>query len=437
VVLPQSRQVKPDPAPQTAFPRYARHFLRSPWGCRMHLRSRRSQYSLCLAAVLVATSAVHGPRFLRNLHRHHWEDWRFFRQNRQEIHSIPDCFTRPSVWPGLYRPLSTNCYYLLGRAVAGSRVEVYHDANLAVFVANSVLLFVLARRLLPWPLSLIPPVLFSSRLGHAQTLLYTTGFQALSGVFFALGALAVFTRRPRDHVHAAQVVSLLLFMAALLCYEPMVALAAIAIAYVRLFERAPTWRRYAGWLGVALVWAVLLVTLLATVGGGRPTGFSYDFSPAILGRYAAYLLGFVNGLVYPMQGTGMDMATRVRSIALSPLASAAVVLLGAAAVAMLVLSPRPGRPLRRAVRVTVFGLVAFLAGAAPFVVLEDRLFLRYTYFSHAGLAIALGGVAWMVVCLARSAARAPRRRGKTTGGDGNSEPGRLRPAPSVVRAHWS
>ena len=38
----------------------------------------------------------------------------------------------------------------------------------------------------------------------------------------------------------------------------------------------------------------------------------------------------------------------------------------------------------------------FLLAAAPYVVLQDRLFMRYSYFAHAGLAVALAALALLL-----------------------------------------
>ena len=45
-------------------------------------------------------------------------------------------------------------------------------------------------------------------------------------------------------------------------------------------------------------------------------------------------------------------------------------------------------------RAVALGLAWFVLGMAPFVILADRLFLRYTYFAHAGLSLAVTGAAW-------------------------------------------
>jgi len=59
-------------------------------------------------------------------------------------------------------------------------------------------------------------------------------------------------------------------------------------------------------------------------------------------------------------------------------------------------------------------LAWFLAGTSPFVVLAHRLFIRYTYFGHVGLAIAAGAVTsavtqWILVLRARKGEVRARR----------------------------
>ena len=70
----------------------------------------RLQYAACLLVCALGAGLVHGPRIARNCHKAHWEDWRFFRAAHTELQSVGLCFVRPSVLPGLYRPLSTNLY---------------------------------------------------------------------------------------------------------------------------------------------------------------------------------------------------------------------------------------------------------------------------------------------------------------------------------------
>ena len=73
-----------------------------------------------IAIVVAAFAIVQGPRVIHNLPKWHWEDGRHFHHNRQQVHSIADCFLVPSAWEGgaesTYRPLSANLYYLAGRS---------------------------------------------------------------------------------------------------------------------------------------------------------------------------------------------------------------------------------------------------------------------------------------------------------------------------------
>jgi hypothetical protein len=67
------------------------------------------------AVVAAAVAIAQGSAYRESLHERHWEDCRFFVHNRATVSTIKKYFTRPSVWPNLYRPLTTNCYYLIGR----------------------------------------------------------------------------------------------------------------------------------------------------------------------------------------------------------------------------------------------------------------------------------------------------------------------------------
>src|SRR6185503_12221849 len=109
----------------------------------------------------------------------HWEDYRFFRHNRECVASLADCLTCPPAWPGLYRPLSTTCYYYAGRELFDNRLEAYHVASAAFFVLNAVVLFVVAGYVLEgrWPLLAVAA--FVTRGAHAPLLVTTSESQAL------------------------------------------------------------------------------------------------------------------------------------------------------------------------------------------------------------------------------------------------------------------
>jgi hypothetical protein len=330
---------------------------------------------------VVAGTAVHGTRVRNNFAYHHWEDWRFFRHNKANVHSPLDCFTRPSAWPGLYRPLSTSCYYLAGRSLFANRVEAYHAVNAVVFVANALLLFAIARALLPWPWPLLAPVLLVSRLAHVQVLLYTSEFQVLSATLFSLLALRLDMAARRSGRRGLLVAALIGFALALLCKETAIVLPAIVSAYAWLYEwRWRAWREAAWWM-VAASWAVVFALFRRAYP--EPTGFQYDLSWAVLPRLSGYFLVFWNDLVYPMDD--LELVSRVARLLGHPLAG-----LGAAALVLItaVLLVRARQASGAVLRALAFGLVWFVAAAAAFLLLDERLFMRYSYFPHAGLSLA-------------------------------------------------
>jgi len=101
-----------------------------------------------------------------------------------------------------------------------------------------------------------------------------------------------------------------------------------------------------------------------------------------------FLLMFANAAVDPIDHWGVPrhlpaMAT-LPWVAV-PAAVTAIALLGLLASARRL----PAGQIGSAARVMALGAAWFLAGTAPFVVLDDRLFLRYSLFGNAGLAFIL------------------------------------------------
>ena len=171
---------------------------------------------------------------------------------------------------------------------------------------------------------------------------------------------------------------------------------ALVTAYGWLFDRPAAWRKYVpGWV-LAALWVVCyreMVHLLYPIG---TPGFTLDFAPThVLARYGSYLLGIFNALVPTVdpEKAGWAIPPHLRAFAAStPLV---VAMAGLAAMDVVLLVAARSRPqlVGANARVVAFGLTWFFAGTAPFVVLADRLFIRYTYFGHAGLAVAIGGLA--------------------------------------------
>jgi hypothetical protein len=355
---------------------------------------------LGVAIVLAAFAVAHGPRVLHNLPKWHWEDGRHFHHNRQQIHSIADCFLMPSAWEGgaeaTYRPLSANLYYFIGRSLFANDIEAYHAIDAAAHVANAVLLFLLCRSLLPGVFALIPPVVFVSRLAHRQDFEYTSNFDTLSYAGLCLLGLLLFVSARRRQRRFPEALAVFAFGLALLCKEAAVVWPAILTAYGWLFDRPTAWRKYVPAWAVAALWVVCyreVVHLLYPVG---TPGFTLDFAPHhVLGRYGVYLLAIFNILVPAVdpEKAGWAIPPSLHALAISTPLLVAMACLVAVEGALLVAARWRPQLVGPSGRVIAFGLAWFFAATAPFVVLADRLFIRYSYFGHAGLAIAAGGIA--------------------------------------------
>jgi hypothetical protein len=370
--------------------------------------------------VVAAFAVVHGPHVVHNLPKRHWEDGRHFHHNREQIHSLTECFTKPTAWQGgaeaTYRPLSANLYYFAGRTLFGNRLEVYHAIDALTHLVNALLLLLVCRELLPWPSSLLPPVLFVSRMAHEQDIAYTSNFDTLSYAAFGLAGLLLFVRGRRTGRRDLEALAVAALGLALLCKEAAIVWPAILIAYGWLFDRAEAWRRYvAAWV-LAAGWVVAYRYVIHRIYPAETPGFALDFHPlGLLGRYAAYLVSFANGLVPKVDPEQAGWAVPPHIAEIATRAPALLLTAFLVMVALVLMAWSRVRPasVSQPERVVAFGLVWFLAGTAPFAVLADRLFMRYCYLGHAGLAVALGGlmaaVAGPAATGVRNALRIPRR----------------------------
>lgn len=371
----------------------------------------RSSPPLWLAALVIGTAftAAHGLRVVRSLNRRHWEDGRYFHHNRDEIHSVTDCFVRPSAWSGgneaTYRPLSANLYYFAGRALFHNNLVVYHAINAGLYVFNGLLLFIICRPLLPGLLSLIPPALFVSRLAHIQVVTYTSEFDALSYVSLGLIGLALFVITRRTTRRWPQILVAVAFGLALLCKEAAVVWPAILTAYGWLFDRTTAWRKYVvGWVVAAIGALAYPHVIHALYPASAPT-FAFDLEPThLLAHYAAYLLSFPNILIPGVDPERAGWAMAPQVIALSTTVPAILLMASLLIVESMALARFRPNSLNRETRVVAFGFAWFLTATAPFAVFTDRLFMRYSYLGYGGLAVAAGGIAAMVVKLARQRA---------------------------------
>jgi hypothetical protein len=144
---------------------------------------------------------------------------------------------------------------------------------------------------------------------------------------------------------------------------------------------------------VTILSAGLLIGLFAAafasvVNHTRPP-LTYDVSFSnIVRNYSAYLLAFLNMLTHRLQSVLMVPAIYGLSSALW-MRTALIALFGACAIFFVIQRRLKGRYTDSA-RVFAFGLLFFAIVTAPYVVLHERLFMRYGYFGCAGLAISSG-----------------------------------------------
>ena len=339
----------------------------------------RLDTALALAVTIAGLALAHGRRLLVNFGQLQWEDAVFFRYTRDHVHSVLDAFRLPGPYPGLYRPLTTNLFYFVGRHLFGESVAGYHVVILTVFILNAILIHRIAFRLLPSRWALVAPVLWASRLANVEVVTHTCEFQGLlsaTGVLLAVDWFAA--DRPARSAAACAV--------ALLAKETAVVLPLMLLAYHLTIERQRA-RTFAGPVAVSAIW-----TAIAILRPHAPTGFGYDVSPAnVLDNVSAYLLTFSNALVGPLRAPqDWVMSGRVRQLAAHPATQIAVAVLIAAYLATLGRrAPGPRRP----GDCGRFGVAWFLLAIAPVALLRDRLFMRYAYLAHAGLALAACAVA--------------------------------------------
>jgi len=333
----------------------------------------------------------------------------FLQYNRDFVHSLGDCFTAPPVYPGLYRPLSTSCYFYAGRKLFGSRIAPYKIVNAVIYAANAYLVFLLSALLLPYAWSLFAALLFASREAHAHVLLYAIEAQTLLSVFFSLLLLYAFVRARREDRPVLEGLSYACLVLALFSKEPAVAMVGVLVVYGWLFDRRFQYRAYLVHLLLAAGWAHWFFFRFRGAPDARPVPFQYAFAPGdLLGNYAGYLLDFSNLLVSPREGDPGDLGRTIASLVESTAFQGAVALAALACAFGLVVGRKRGGAHADLVRVVVFGFAFFLLSMAPYAILQERLFLRYSYVGHVGLAIALSAAFALVLHGARSFAAALR-----------------------------
>lgn len=362
-----------------------------------------------------------GQAIRENFHRAEWEDPHFFQFTAAHIHSVADAFAYGSYFRGLYRPLSTNLYYWLGRLAWHNDLGVYHSLNVALYVANALLVYRVCRRFLSPGLSLLVSLLFSTRSAHVEVLLYTSQIQTLLPMFFSLLALDAYlaasdSRRGRALLLGAA--AALATLLALLSKESSVTLPFVLVVFwlARRERGLADLRRQLTGAAAALasvgVWYLIARPHLAIAHNRH---WHYVFNPLELaGNYMAYLTAFGNVLVNPVHRVAPAVKLEAYPAILAVRASAesrwAFLALTVVCVVTLLMRQTNSRhrPSARAA-LAAASFLGFVLMLAPYVVLKDRLLMYYGYFGYFPLALsAVCGVEVAAVAIARRVLPLPR-----------------------------
>lgn len=354
------------------------------------------QWVVATLLIAMAVVAVHLPAVRQNYHNLHWEDELFFAHEQAEILWWGDCFLKP-FWPGLYRPLTTNCYYYLVGSIVGPdplvRVQVHHGLNVAFYMANGLLLFGLGRLVVPWPWAIVAAVFFVSRRAHVEIVLNTVEFQVLGATFFSFVAILCFILARLQERAILLGLSCLALVLALLSKETTLVVPAILLVYGWLYDEGKAWRLYLPPVGMVVIWGVLFITFFRSFTGHAATGFGYTLAPLeVLGNYGAYFLSKAN----PLAGTSgyPIMPALVAELANEWLTALTLALLFALAAGLMLVHRALAVGPAVWLRPFAFGIAFFSLATAPYAILADRLFMRYSYFGHAGLALAAVSLLW-------------------------------------------
>ncbi len=371
------------------------------WGSSLrrwyHAQGVLVEWLIAGSLLLLVITLAHGSAVRANWSVLHWEDALFFEHVRDLLDKPWQCFTHPSLWPGLYRPITTNCYYTLGGIFFDHQIEFYHAINLLVYGLNALLLYGLARHVLAMPHALLAMALFASRSAHAEVVTNTVEFQILAATAFALLALLLFIHALQRQQWSLLAVVYAALILLFLSKEAAVATIALLPLYVWLFFRAIRWRYLLIAMGMVAGTVLLFLAALYSFVEGESTGFGFAATPAtVLQNIATYFWSFSNWFAHDEQN--LILPDRLAAMGASTAGQALFLLWLGLLLVLAIWKQRIGH----AGRLVAFGGLCFLLMIAPYTILVDRLFMRYGYASHAGLALAAAAlVAWSVAALRR------------------------------------
>lgn len=334
------------------------------------------------SVLFVVIAIVHYDRIQQNWSTVHWEDPLFFDHNRQAIHTLADCLTRPALWPGLYRPLTTNCYYYVGGRLFNHQIEIYHAINVGLYALNALLFYGFVRTLTARPYALLAALLFASRAAHGEVITNTAEFQVLAATAFTLLALLCFAVLAPNR-HERFFVAYPCLLLALLSKEASVAGVLMVPLYAWLFVHPWRWSYLLAPLAISAGWLAFVTKHLGTTEAVQSTGFHFTNAPSsVIRNMTAHLWSFTNQVA--TYETDVVMPPLLRAMAEGVAGQSLLFLLIGVTLVLLVLKAW----VPRTVHLFTLGSGFFFLAILPYSFFADRLFMRYGYASHSGLALA-------------------------------------------------
>ncbi|MBN3034638.1 MAG: tetratricopeptide repeat protein [Bacteroidales bacterium] len=194
----------------------------------MKIRKPPSGSFLVPAVLLIWCALVYLPHLGNGL-LSSWDDNRYILNNRY-IHELsPDGIAQmfSVYYDGHYHPL-TLVSLAVDWSISGTRPFVYHLTNLLLHLAVVLMVWLLARRLIPgdsiWP-PFVTALLFGICTLHVETVAWATERKNLLYAFFFFWSLLVYHRYLESRKNRHLAISLLLFLLSLLSKVPALMLA--------------------------------------------------------------------------------------------------------------------------------------------------------------------------------------------------------------------
>ncbi|MBI4446192.1 MAG: glycosyltransferase family 39 protein [Acidobacteria bacterium] len=298
---------------------------------------------------------------------------------------------------GQYRPMGLVLFSYLFFPLVGFDLTGHHLIPLLFHAANTILVYMLARRIMSSEVAAMGAAFFFSlhRINFFVT--YSITFiPDFTTQFFLLSAFLLYLSRDRSRFHYAA--SIILWILALFCKETAVVFPAILNAYgwvslksglraLKLFKATlPFWA-----IGIGYLVLFLSLNEWAFYSQDPYQPYRLGFSPAVLLSKVKYFWWSLNlpqgSRVTRLVGTTLGIETVPLPRAYPYHTTfAAMLLLPFAAVFLGFLAVR----LWRHDRIVVFALCQFLLALAPVVPLQGRVMQHYLYFSLFGLSLMFG-----------------------------------------------